>query len=402
MFGVLLLPGALRAFLPALVGRSSLAMSGLALLLAVQDKTGSFAQGGLATGAFGVANVVAAPWRARAVDRFGQRRALTVMATGQATAFTALALLVDGGPDAAPWLLLALSAGSGLTAAPLGAAMRVIWASLTHAGDQRKKAFSLDAVSEEFLFLSGPVVIVAVIGGTSPGIGLAVIAATVLLGTAAMVSSPASGAMRGSRQHVVRGERPLRRPGFVRVLLVLVGAGAVLGAVEVAAPAVAAWHGAASAAGWLLAAFSGGSVLGAFLYGRLNLKSGVGARLFALSAGMGMVTVAVSLMTWTTSPGLFAAGLAVVGLFVAPCLVTGYLIADAVVPEGGRTEASTWINTATNLGASLAAGAAGLVVDRSGAGPALLLAGVVSLALALATPFARLRTAEANWAGPAD
>ncbi|MDJ1136807.1 MFS transporter [Streptomyces iconiensis] len=399
MFGVLLLPGALRAFLPALIGRSSLAMSGLALLLAVQDKTGSFAQGGLATAAFGIATVAGAPWRARAIDRFGQRRALTVMATGQATGFFALALLVDGRQDAAPWLLLVLSAEGGLTAPPLGAAMRMVWASLTQAGDQRKRAFSFDAVSEELLFLAGPVLISAVIGATSPGFGLGVTAATVFLGTVAMVSSPASGAMRGTRRDAVRRERVLRRPGFGRVLLVLLGAGAVLGAVEVVAPAVAAQHDAASAAGWLLAAFSAGSALGGLLYGRLNLKAGVGTRLFALSTGMGIATVSVS---WITPLGLFAAGLVLVGLFLAPSLVTGYLIADAIAPEGSRTEASTWINTAINLGASLASAGAGIVIDRSGTGLALLLAGVVPLALALATPIARLRAIEAGEGRPVD
>ena len=77
MFAVLHLPGALRAFLPALLGRSALAMAGLALLLAVQKSTGSFADAGFASAAFGIANVVAAPWRARIIDRWGQRRALT-------------------------------------------------------------------------------------------------------------------------------------------------------------------------------------------------------------------------------------------------------------------------------------------------------------------------------------
>ncbi|WP_223694928.1 hypothetical protein [Leifsonia poae] len=119
MFAVLLLPGALRAFLPALLGRSALAMGGLALLLAVQESTGSFAQAGFASAAFGLANVVAAPWRARIVDRFGQRTALTALAVGQAAGFAALALLVDvdGAPDA--WFP-ALGAVVGLTAPPLG------------------------------------------------------------------------------------------------------------------------------------------------------------------------------------------------------------------------------------------------------------------------------------------
>ncbi|MGW3183058.1 MFS transporter [Kitasatospora sp. NPDC001119] len=390
MLAVLLLPGALRAFLPALVARSALAMGGLALLLAVQASTGSYSQAGFATATFGIANVVAAPWRARAVDRLGHRIALTAMAAGQASGFVALALIAGAEGVADAWFLV-LGAVVGLTAPPLGAAMRMIWASLTTAGDQRTKAFSIDAVCEELLFVGGPVVITAVIVATSPATGLWVTAATVFLGTAAMTSSASSGALRGTGGSVARGDRPLQQPGFARVLTVLVGVGGVLGVAEIAAPAVAAQRDAVAASGWLLAAFAGGSALGGFLYGQLKLTSGIGARLFTLCTGMGLAAVLVSQLH---PLGLFAAGLALVGLFLAPSLITGYLIADTVVPESGRTEASTWINTSVNLGASLASAAAGVVIDTSGGWFALLLMGAIALALATAAPFARLREME--------
>ncbi|WOX15503.1 MFS transporter [Streptomyces sp. N50] len=392
MLAVLLLPGALRAFLPALIGRSALAMGGLALLLAVQDSTGSYAQAGFATAAFGIANVVAAPWRARAVDRFGQRPALTTMAASQAATLIALALITASDGVAAIWFLV-LSAVVGLTSPPLGAAMRMVWASLTTAGDQRTKAFSIDAICEDLLYVAGPVIITAVIVATSPGIGLWVTAAAVFLGTTAMTSSASSRTLRGTGGSGVRGDRPLRQPGFVRVLTVLLGVGCVLGVAEIAAPAVAAQHDAVSASGWLLAAFSGGSALGGFLYGQLNLKTGAAKRLFVLCIGMGLASVIVSQLD---TLGLFAAGIALVGLFLTPSLVTGYLIADAIVPETSQTEASTWINTSLNLGASLGSAAAGIIIDRSGAWLALLLVGVIALALALASavPFTQLRTME--------
>ncbi|GAA1334586.1 MFS transporter [Streptomyces sanglieri] len=394
MLAVLLLPGALRAFLPALIGRSALAMGGLALLLAVQDSTGSYTQAGFATAVFGIANVLAAPWRARAVDRFGQRIALTTMASGQASGFIALALITEAESVADIWFLV-LSAVVGLTAPPLGAAMRMVWASLTTAGDQRTKAFSIDAVCEELLFVGGPVIITAVIVASSPSIGLWVTAAAVSLGTAAMTSSASSGALRGTGGSGAQGDRPLRQPGFARVLVVLLGVGGVLGVAEIAAPATAAQRDAVAASGWLLAAFAGGSALGGFLYGQLNLKSGIGKRLFALCVGMGLAAVFVSQLD---TLGLFAAGLALIGLFLAPSLITGYLIADTIVPDTSRTEASTWINTSVNLGASLASAAAGLVIDRSGAWLALLLVGAIALALASAVPFTRLRKIES----PAD
>jgi MFS family permease len=365
-------------------------MGSLALLLAVQDSTGSYTKAGFATATFGIANVIAAPWRARAVDRFGQRTALTTMASGQASGFVALALVTQAEGVADVWFLI-LSAAIGLTSPPLGAAMRMIWASLTTAGDQRTKAFSIDAVCEELLFVIGPVVISAVIVASSPSTGLWVTAAAVSLGTAAMTSSASSGVLRGTGGGVARGDRPLRRPGFARVLVVLLGVGGVLGVAEIAAPAAAAQHDAVAASGWLLAAFAGGSALGGFLYGQLNLKGGIGKRLFVLCVGMGLGAVVVSQLD---TLGLFAAGLALVGLFLAPSLITGYLIADTIVPESGRTEASTWINTSVNLGASLASAAAGVVIDSSGPWFALLLVGAIALVLASAVPFTRLRRIE--------
>jgi MFS family permease len=135
VFTVLRLPGAIRAFFPALLGRSALAMAGLALLLVVQYSTGSFADAGFASATFGIANVLAAPWRARAVDRWGQRVALTTMGVAQSAAFVGLAVLAST-PGASLLWFIVLSIGVGVTAPPLGAAMRVLWASLTTLGDQ--------------------------------------------------------------------------------------------------------------------------------------------------------------------------------------------------------------------------------------------------------------------------
>jgi len=63
---------------------------------------------------------------------------------------------------------------------------------------------------------------------------------------------------------------------------------------------------------------------------------------------------------------LLAVLLIVLGLFVAPAVVTGYLLSDDLTPAIARTEASTWFNTASNAGAAAAAALAGILVQRSG------------------------------------
>lgn len=98
------------------------------------------------------------------------------------------------------------------------------------------------------------------------------------------------------------------------VLTVLLGVGGVLGVAEIAAPAIAKQLDAVAASGWLLAAFAGGSALGGLLYGQLDLKSGIGARLFTLCVSMGLAAVLVSQLD---TLGFFTAGIALVGLFLA-------------------------------------------------------------------------------------
>lgn len=47
------------------------------------------------------------------------------------------------------------------------------------------------------------------------------------------------------------------------------------------------------------------------------------------------------------------------------------------VPETGRTEATTWVNTANNIGSAAGAAAAGAVVDQLGASTSLLAGALV-------------------------
>lgn len=77
------------------------------------------------------------------------------------------------------------------------------------------------------------------------------------------------------------------------------------------------------------------------------------------------MTVLSGLLTWAEEIAVLGCGLAVVGFFLAPSLVTGYLLSDHLTEAGVRTEASNWINTAVNAGAAVAAGALGVVVDSN-------------------------------------
>lgn len=385
---VLRTPRAMRVFLPALVGRLSFAMVTLGLLYAAQQSTGSFAVAGAATGAFGLANVLASPFRARAVDRFGQALTLNALAVAYALGLGGLAALTSQSQPPV-WAIVALAALTGVFPPPLGASMRVLWGRIAPTPALRVRAYSVDAVAEELLFTTGPLVAAAIITLSSPAVALLATAGVVVLGTAGMTSSAVSRAHRPVRQAAAAGSRPLRQKGFVPVLAALLGVGVVLGVVEVAAPAVATELGSAAIAGALLAAFAAGSAVGGLLYGRRSWASPLPRRLIVLGGCMALLTGLLAL-----APGVIVlgVGLAAVGFFLAPSLVTGYLLADDLTEPAVRTEASSWINTAVNTGAALAAAGAGLAVDAASTDLALLLgAAVALLCLAAAAPFLRRR-----------
>ncbi|MFC5501545.1 MFS transporter [Lysinimonas soli] len=388
MFTVLRLPGATRAFLPSLLGRLALAMGGLAIVLAVQSHTGSFAAAGIAAGAFGFANVFAAPLRARAIDQWGQRRALTPLGLAQAAVFLGFAFATNTRGTSALGFV-ALSAGAGLVAPPLGASMRTIWTTLTTAGPQRTHALSLDATADELVFIVGPLVAAALATAFSPAYALLAAATAVLAGTLGLISSRASGSLRGAPAVAGRAERPLRRPGFIRVLVVLLGVGGVLGTIEITAPAVAVAAHDAAISGWLLAALSAGSAAGGLIYGHISWRGTLGSRMRVLAIAIGVLACGIGLVN--SVPG-FAIGVAATGLFLAPSIITGYLAAEHLVPQHTLTEASVWTNTALNLGASIANAIAGAIVAGPGVAWAMLAAGLFAILTATATPRARLHT----------
>ncbi|WP_228503095.1 MFS transporter [Pseudoclavibacter sp. VKM Ac-2867] len=391
---VLRTPHLSRSFLASIIGRLSLATSGLALILLLEQSTGSFAVAGIATATLGVANVVATPWRARLIDRHGQRLVVTALGLVHAASLLGVGLSSSAG---LPTLLL-LSALAGVSAPPFGAVMRVLWAAALPAGPQRTRGFSLDAVAEEVTFAVGPLAAAVLAVVADPLSSLVVSAGCVALGTALFVTSPRSRAQRGSRQVEVPDARPALRPlrskGFLPIVLAMTAPGVMLGCVEVAAPAVAAAASSTVLAGALLAVFAAASAIGGLLYGRWDLRARPERQLLVLTLALLAILTATGLLGGV---GVAILGFALSGIFLAPTLIVGYLAADARTDSRARTEASSWINTAVNLGAALGAAAFGALTDIVGPGPALTISAIGTLIL-ICGPLALNDRRSGRWA----
>ncbi|MER7706027.1 MFS transporter [Kitasatospora sp. NPDC097605] len=382
---VLAAPHAGRTFGAALLGRLSYGVVPLALLLAVRDATGSYSAAGAAMALFGLASVLLSPVRAGLVDRHGPRRALPPMAV----LYTALLLAVAAAtarPGTAPAALAALVVAAGACTPPLGPVMRTLWRRLLPDPALLRRAYSLDGVSEELLFVTGPLLVGVLLPLVGPSGAVVAGAALLLTGALLLVASPLAaagvpedgatedGAMgdgatgdvtTGGRRTGGRRSRRAGRLGGGRALRCAVLAAAVtglaLGALDLMVVAFAERQGRPEAVGWVLAALSVGSAVGGLGLGALDRPVPNAVRLPLLTAGLGLALAVAGL-----APNLLVLGavVALAGLFVSPALTTAYLVADEAVAPDARTRAGAWVNTAFNAGSAAGGASVGLLVGH--------------------------------------
>jgi MFS family permease len=376
----------------ALLGRLVIGMAGLAIVLLVRDAAGSFALAGLASGSFALGCGIASPLIGRLVDRSGQTRVLLTCAVVCAGAFSSLAVVAGHGPRG---LLPALAGIGGATIPPIGACMRSLWSSMLGHGTQLQTAFAFEATTQEVVFITGPLLVVALIAVFSPAAAMLAIAAAVLVGTCLFASTPASRSWRPlERERDWAGA--LRGSGLRTVLAVIALMAAAFGVVEVAVPAVAEQLGSRTLSGLFLSLWSGGSMVGGFLAGALASGRGPERRVAAL---LGAVAIGLSpLLVAAVGVLPFALCMLLAGVGIAPTIACLYLLVDRSAPRGTVTEAFTWVSSAFTAGSAVGSALAGSLVQHASPTAAFLLAvGMVTAAALLA----RLRRPTLDEAAPA-
>ncbi|AGS71875.1 MFS transporter [Streptomyces collinus] len=374
---VLRVPHARRTFAAALAARLSYGTVSLAVLLSVTRATGSYAVSGAVMSLFGAMTVFLMPLRASLVDRHGPRRALPVMATVYGVLLCALAALTwrPGAPAAA---VAGAAALAGACAPPLGPTMRALWADLVPDRALLQRAYSLDGVAEELLYVSGPVLVGALVGFAPPACGILLSALLIVGGTCAFVMSPV---MPGPRAAAAKGRRAGAR-GLLPPVAVALGVGLALSGVDLLAAAFAAERSYDPAlVSWVLGALSAGSAVGGLVNGAVAWRAPARTRLCWFAVGLGAVVAAAGL-----APGLWTltGAMALAGAFIAPALTTAYLLADESAAEGSRTQAGAWVNTAVNAGSAGGALVTGLLIGRLPLAVCFTAAGATALAAAVA------------------
>lgn len=353
-----------------------LGMISLAILLLVRTSTGSIATGAIAVGAYALANAAFTPLQGTLVDRYGQTRVLTPSAVLQSSVLIALTVAAYGHASAA--LLVACAATAGSAAPPISAASRTLWAGVLADPEKIESFYALDAVTQEAIWVVGPLIVSACVALTGPDLAVILCAFISTAGTLVFCSNPASRAWRSGHTARRRGGALASRP--LRILLCSIGlCGCAWGCLTIGLPALGVQVGSTRDAGILLALASAGSAAGGVSYGRRRWGAPL-ARRYAVLLG----AIALSAVPLIRVDGLaLAAPLAfVLGLAWAPAMSCQYALVQRAAPIGSVTEAFTWQTSAFTAGASAGAALAGIVAQSVRAGGAFALLAAFALAAA--------------------
>jgi MFS family permease len=367
MRDVLRAPGALSLFATSCVARLPMGALGLLLVLHTQQISGSYARGGLATGAYAIALAASNPLLARIVDRRGQTAVLRIGAPLAAAAIVVLALLPDGAPLGA---ILAGAAAAGMFQPPVGACMRALWPVLLDGADRRHAAYALEGVVLEIVYICGPVAIVAGVGSWSTTAALIACAAFLLVGDLAFSAHPISRAWRPHAETARDLTGALRGSGVRVLIAVFVLSGLAVGAVEVVVPAALDATGHRELTGLLLGVWGVGSMLAGVAIGHVGAAPDPPRRLAVLLVAWG---AGHALIGASGAPAALALALLIAGATIAPMFVSANGMLDDLAPTGTLTEAFTWTSTGIAVGIAAGSAVAGFLVEAASPAVAMVL-----------------------------
>ena len=371
-------PGATRFIAGTALSRTGGAMFGVAIIVMLSERRGSFGLAGAvsAVGLFVLA--IAGPVIGRLVDKHGQRRValpFVVFST-----FCGVTVAVLSWTDAPAWTLFVFYGLSAVLPEP-GPMSRARWAHIYRDEPQHlHTAMSFEQVADEASFVIGPVLAVLVSTLWFPEAGL--LLAELLFTTGMLVFLAA----RATEPPIVpHDDRPAgiaaRRPGLLVVTTALVMTGVIFGANEVIAVAYASERGETGFSSVILGAFALGSTLAGIVFGSTVFRMTMTRRLLLAATGMFVLEIPALLVggLWPLVVVMFVAGSA-----TAPMLITSLSLAQRLVPAALVTEGMAVAITGILIGISGGSAVGGWAIEAWGAQRAYavpVLAGALALAI---------------------
>jgi MFS family permease len=334
------------------------AMSGLAVLWAVQGASGSFGTAGAATGAFAVADAAVGPQTARLIDRWGQRRVVSITTVVFVAAGLALVLACSSSSPA--WAMAGPAAIAGATVPPVGALSAARWRTALGPTNLLPAALSLEGSSNEAAFLAGPVLVAGLGATVAPWSGLVVAVSLVAIGMIGLLTAEATAPVPGRSSGGVLVDRRLLNRRFLALFAANLAMGFFFGGIGVAITAFALAHDAGALAGLISAAGGLVSLAGGLAYGAV--EKGRPARV--MIGASTTITLGCALLALAPNVPAMFLGYALVGGCVALVLIPASVLLQNATDSEVYTQAMTWTNSASAIGIATAAPLVGHVIQR--------------------------------------
>jgi predicted MFS family arabinose efflux permease len=364
--------------LVALFSRMPIGMMGFAMLMFLRESLGDFARAGTAVGVNFVVMALAAPVQGRIIDRKGPRKVLFVTGTVQPLALLCVLLSAH---YALPFLaIVAFAAVAGAFASPITTLTRTLWRNLFESEDDRRTAFSLDAVMIEINFTAGPALMAFVLAAFGATAAFATAIVVVVVSLVIFVSSRALGYFKpaGDVERHLLG--PLTEPRLLLVFTATFGLTLCFGLLEVGYPAWGTALLMPALGGILLSLNSMGSAIGGAIFGGLHLKARIERQ---WAAALGMMSIPVFLHAIAPNTVILGVLALLAGGLIAPSIAAQSVLVSRLAPAHYATEAFTWSSTAILVGLGSGVALGGTLVETVGLRFAFAIGGGVVAAMAL-------------------
>ena len=376
-------PGTALFSATGLVARLPISMVGLGIVLLVEHATDSYGLAGAVSAAMLVGQALFSIPQGRLIDRLGQPRVLPAVVTVWGIGLAMLIWSVEADWPIATAFVLAAVSGAGLPA--VGSCVRARWAHVLDSQRDVQTAFALEAVADEAVFMTGPIIVTVLATTVHPVAGLGAALATGVLGTLYFAAQRSTAPPPHPRAPTRADRAPLPWVTIAPLTVVCLALGLLFGAAEVTAVAFSEEQHAKSYVGVLLALWAFGSLLAGVITGAVTWRRGpvVRLRVGALAMAVTMVPLPFIESMWVMGAVLFAAGFA-----IAPTLIAAMSLAEHVLPSSRLTEGMAFLHTGLIAGVAPGATVAGIVIDAHGASPSYLVSlcgGLLALAAALVT-----------------
>lgn len=354
-------PGSAAFAAAGFVMRMPIAMFPIGLVLIISARTGRYGFAGVLSATYVLGAAVGNPLLARWADRFGQRRMILPWTAVTLGAVAVLVVLLKN--DAPDGVLLLPGFVIGFSYMSVGSLIRARWSLVLAGKAELTTAYALESVLDEVIFVAGPLIATLVATHSDPLNVLYVAGVLIVLGaiwlSAQRATEPPTHASGGPAH-----ASALRAPGMPLTVVATVAMGALFASAEVTMVAYCGQHGHRGLSGLMLAMFAGGSAVSGLVYGARTWRSGVLQRYRLQSTIFAVLPV---LFLAAVNIGVLAVCAFVVGLGIAPTLITTFGLVEQLVPSESLTEGLAWVITGLSIGYGAGSALVGGIADAHGA-----------------------------------